>query len=119
MPVQSTAPTESAEASSPTEPPVQEPSESPAPVDTPVPGLLGSKFADKFTDGDVKTGEPNTSETLSDGTVKTLIYAYSSDKVVLELYHYKKNKLEYQIADILHPGIQEPDPHFRHENISL
>lgn len=80
--------------------PTDTPSPSPSPTSTPIPGLLGDRYAEKFTEGDVVIAEPGTSETLSDGTVKTVIYTYASDQVSLELSHYQLGKLEYQIADI-------------------
>ncbi len=57
-------------------------------------------FKDKFTDGEVKINEPNTVETLEDGTERTLIYTYASGKVAVDIYHYQKEDLEYQIADV-------------------
>lgn len=81
---------------SPTDTP--EPTEAPTP--TPIPGLLGNDFAEKFSEGDPVISEPMSQETLDDGTVKTLVYTYSSDTVVIELNHYQKGKLEYQIADL-------------------
>lgn len=76
------------------------PSPSPEPTNTPIPGLLGDRFAEKFTKGDALIAEPDSAETLSDGTIKTVIYTYSSDAVAVEISHYKLGKLEYQIADI-------------------
>lgn len=97
---QPTAPaqTQSADdtASAPTDTP--EPTQEPTP--TPIPGLLGDRFKEKFSDGAPVVEEPNTSETLPDGTVKTLIYVYRGTKSAVELYHYQKGKLEYQIADV-------------------
>ena len=75
-----------------------EPTQEPTP--TPIPGLLGDRFKEKFSDGAPVVEEPNTSETLPDGTVKTLIYVYRGTKSAVELYHYQKGKLEYQIADV-------------------
>ncbi len=83
-------------ASAPTDTP--EPTQEPTP--TPIPGLLGDRFKEKFSDGAPVVEEPNTSETLPDGTVKTLIYVYCGTKSAVELYHYQKGKLEYQIADV-------------------
>ncbi len=80
--------------------PTETPSPSPVPTSTPIPGLLGDRFAEKFTEGDPISSESSQVETLSDGTVKTIIYSYSSDTVALEIAHYKIGKLEYQIADI-------------------
>ena len=80
--------------------PTEAPTATPEPTATPIPGLLGSKFAEKFTDGEPVSSEPNTAETLEDGTVKTLLYTYGSDKVAIEVYHFQKGKLEYQFADI-------------------
>ena len=80
--------------------------DTPAPTETPnvdaIPGLLGSKYAEKFTE-EKQTQVYDTSnviETLSDGTEKALIYTYSSSKVAIDIYRYKQGKLEYQIADI-------------------
>lgn len=83
-------------ASAPTDTP--EPTQEPTP--TPIPGLLGDRFKEKFSNGASVVEEPNTSETLPDGTVKTLIYVYRGTKSAVELYHYQKGKLEYQIADV-------------------
>lgn len=80
--------------------PTAEPTEAPTPEPTPIPGLLGDKFKEKFSDGEPIVTEPNTSETLADGTVRTLIYTYAGKDVAIELYHYKKNRLEYQIAEL-------------------
>lgn len=79
-----------------TEEPTAEPAE-PA-----IPGLLGSKFKEKFKEE--KTIEVFDSDhviaTLPDGTEQALIYSYASDKTAIDIYHYQKGKLEYQIADI-------------------
>lgn len=80
--------------------PTPEPTEAPTPEPTPIPGLLGDKYREKFSEGEPVVTEPNTSETLADGTVKTLIYTYAGKSVAVELYHYKKGRLEYQIADL-------------------
>lgn len=80
--------------------PTDIPTETPEPTATPIPGLLGDKYADKFTDGEAVIAEPNTEETLADGTVKTLLYTYASNQVVVEISHYRRDKLEYQIADL-------------------
>lgn len=80
--------------------PIQNPTEAPTPAPTPIPGLLGDKYKEKFSDGAPVMTEPNTTETLEDGTEKTLIYAYAGNKVAVELYHYQKGKLEYQIAEL-------------------
>jgi Uncharacterized protein conserved in bacteria len=94
----SAAPTGTDAAPSPEETP--EPTEAPTPAPTPIPGLLGDRYREKFSDGDPIVTEPNTSETLEDGTVRTLIYAYAGKNAAFELYHYQKGKLEYQIADV-------------------
>ena len=96
-PVETSAPTETG-SSEPVETP--EPTEEPTPEPTPIPGLLGDKFKEKFSDGEPVITEPNTSETLEDGTVRTLIYAYAGQKSAFELYHYQKGKQEYQIAEL-------------------
>lgn len=93
------APTDTPEPTATPEP-TPEPTATPEPTPTPIPGLLGNKYAEKFTDGEPVTAEPNTEETLADGTLKKLIYTYASDKVVIEICHYQKGKLEYQIAEV-------------------
>ncbi len=82
------------------ETPTPELTEAPTPEPTPIPGLLGDKFKEKFSEGEPVITEPNTSETLADGTEKTLIYTYAGQKSAFELYHCQKGKQEYQIADI-------------------
>ncbi len=57
-------------------------------------------FEDKFTGGEVKIDEPNTVETLEDGTERTMIYTYASGKIAVDIYHYQKENLEYQLADV-------------------
>lgn len=102
-PVTETPPTQSAIDSDPavsSSVPTDTPTPSPSPTNTPIPGLLGDRYADRFTDGDPVSSEPSSVETLPDGTVKTIIYTYASDTVALEIAHYKIGKLEYQIADI-------------------
>lgn len=77
--------------------------ETPEPTATPIPGLLGNKFAEKFTDGEVtelQNDGTQAAETLADGTVKTFVYSYASDQVCVEVYHYRKGKLEYTVSDI-------------------
>lgn len=76
------------------------PKDTPEPTATPIPGLLGNKYAEKFGDGAPVVTEPNTQETLQDGTVRTLLYTYAGRQAAVELYHYQKGKLEYQIADV-------------------
>lgn len=79
------------------------PTETPEPTATPIPGLLGNKFAEKFTDGEpviYEADENQVGETLEDGTVRTLLYSYASDVVCVDVYHYQQGRLEYQIADI-------------------
>ena len=80
--------------------PTDTPSPSPEPTSTPVPGILGDRYAEKFTAGNPVLSEAESSETLADGTVKTVVYTYSSDTVSVEISHYQLGKLEYQIADI-------------------
>ena len=80
--------------------PEETPEPTATPEPTPIPGLLGDRFKEKFSDGETIVEEPNTSETLPDGTVKTLIYVVRGQKSAIELYHYQKGKLEYQIADV-------------------
>ena len=82
------------------ETPTPEPTEEPTPEPTPIAGLLGDKYKEKFAEGEPVISEPNTSETLEDGTVRTLIYTYAGRNAAIELYHYKKGKLEYQIAEL-------------------
>ena len=91
--------TPSAPAETPSAPDVTE-EPTPEPTATPIPGLLGDRYREKFSDGETIVEEPNTSETLEDGTVKTLIYVVRGQKSAVELYHYQKDKLEYQIADV-------------------
>ena len=76
------------------------PEPTPEPTATPIPGLLGDRYREKFSDGETIVEEPETSETLPDGTVKTLIYVVRGQKSAIELCHYQKGKLEYQIADV-------------------
>lgn len=94
--------TNAAETIAPEETPgiTPEPTEAPTPEPTPIPGLLGDKYKEKFAEGEPVMTEPNTSETLEDGTVCTLIYTYAGKNAAVELYHFKKGKLEYQIAEI-------------------
>lgn len=99
----SEAPSASADVTEPTE----APTEAPTPEPTPIPGLLGDKFKEKFSDGDPIVTEPNTSETLADGTVRTLIYTYAGKEVAIELYHYQNGKQEYQIADLYVRNIEK------------
>lgn len=89
-----------ADPNAPTLQPTDTPTPTPEPTATPIPGLLGDKYAEKFSDGAAVVAEPNTKETLEDGTAKTLLYTYASDQVVIEVSHYQKNKLEYQVADL-------------------
>lgn len=72
----------------------------PEPSATPIPGLLGDKYREKFSDGETVVEQPNTEETLPDGTVRTLIYTVRGQQSAVELYHYQSGKLEYQVADI-------------------
>lgn len=79
------------------------PTASPVPTATPIPGLLGNKYAEKFTDGEpviFEANEDQTADTLDDGTVRKLLYSYASDVLCVEVYHYQEGRLEYQIADI-------------------
>ena len=87
---------ETAEAQQPT----SDPTEAPTPEPTPMPGLLGDKYKEKFSEGEPIVAEPNTSETLADGTVRTLIYRYAGQKIAIELYRYRNAKQEYQIAEV-------------------
>ncbi len=75
-----------------------DPNETPVPI----PGLLGSKYAEKFSDKPKEQTyeRSEVSETLDDGTERSLIYTYSGRQAAVDIYHYKKGKLEYQIADI-------------------
>ena len=99
-PVETTVPDHTETAASEPGEPTPEPTPELTPEPTPIPGLLGDKFKEKFSEGEPVVTEPNTSETLADGTEKTLIYTYAGQKVAVELYHYQKGKLEYQIADL-------------------
>lgn len=80
--------------------PTLEPTEVPTPAPTPIPGLLGDKYKEKFADGQPFSTEPNTSETLADGTERTLIYTYAGKNAAFEIYRCKKGKVTYQIADV-------------------
>ena len=74
-----------------------------APASTPAPVIpLDSKFPEKYSDTpSVQTyDKSNVVETLSDGTQKALIYSYSGKNAAVDINHYKKGKLEYQLADI-------------------
>ena len=72
----------------------------PAPTAIPIP--LNQKFPDRFseTPSVQSYDQSNVVETLSDGTKKSLIYSYSGRNASVTIYHYKKGKLEYQLADI-------------------
>ena len=96
-PIETAAPSD-AQTAAPVETP--EPTEAPTPEPTPILGLLGDKYREKFSEGEPVITEPNTSETLADGTVRTLIYTYAGQKSAFELYHYQKGKQEYQIAEL-------------------
>ena len=67
-----------------------------------IPGLLGNKYAEKFADPPVEHvyDRSNVLETLADGTEKSLIYSYCGRNAAVDVYYYRKGKLEYQIADI-------------------
>ena len=95
-PTDTPEPTETPEDAEPT----PEPTDTPEPTATPIPGLLGDQYREKFSDGKPVVSEPNTKETLEDGTEKKLIYVYAGRQAAVELYHYQKGKLEYQIADV-------------------
>ena len=88
------------DASPDSELPTMEPTEAPTPEPTQIPGLLKDKYREKFSEGEPVVTESNTEETLADGTVRTLIYTYSGEKVAIELYHCKKGSQEYQIAEL-------------------
>ena len=74
--------------------------ETPAPSATPIP--ISAKFADKYSEIPVEQvfDLSNVVETENDGTEKALIYSYSGKNAAVDIYHYKKGKLEYQVADI-------------------
>ena len=63
---------------------------------------LSEKFPEKFRETPVEEsfGNDNVIETLPDGTEKALIYTYSGVDAAVDIYHYQKRKLEYQVADI-------------------
>ena len=63
---------------------------------------LESKFPEKYSDTPSVQSydKSNIVETLSDGTQKALIYSYIGKNAAVDIYHYKKGKLEYQLADI-------------------
>lgn len=85
-----------------------DPSESASPEPTETPdaaqgeGLLRGKYAEKFSDPPVEQtyDKKNVIETFSDGTEKALIYTYYGKNAAVEIYHYQKGKLEYQLAEI-------------------
>lgn len=70
------------------------------PEPTQIPGLLGNRYSEKFSEGETVVEEPYTTETLSDGTERKLIYVVRGQQSAVELYHYQLGKLEYQIADV-------------------
>lgn len=72
----------------------------PAPTEVPVP--LSEKFPEKIsaTPHAQVFAADNIVETLPDGTKKALIYSYSGMNAAVDIYHYQKGKLEYQLADI-------------------
>ena len=80
--------------------PTLEPTEEPTPEPTPIPGLLGNKYKEKFADGQPFSTEPNTSETLADGTTRTLIYTFAGKNAAFELYQCTNGKIKYQVADV-------------------
>lgn len=63
---------------------------------------MESKFPEKFSDPPTEHSydKSNVVETLADGTEKALIYTYSGRNAAVDIYHYQKGKLEYQLADI-------------------
>ena len=73
----------------------------PAPTQAPV-VPLSEKFPEKFsgTPTEESFDKTNIVETLADGTEKALIYTYSGKNAAVDIYHYQKKKLEYQVADI-------------------
>ena len=77
--------------------PTLEPTEEPTPEPTPIPGLLGNKYKEKFADGQPFSTEPNTSETLADGTTRTLIYTFAGKNAAFELYQCTNGKIKYQM----------------------
>lgn len=80
--------------------PTEEPTATPEPTPTPIPGILGNRFAEKFSEDQPVETRPNTKETLADGTVRKLLYTYAGNQSAVEVYHYQKGKLEYQIAEV-------------------
>ncbi len=64
--------------------------------------LLRGKYADKFADPPIEQvfDTSNVVERLPDDGKKSLIYAYYGRNAAIEIYYYKKHKLEYQFADI-------------------
>lgn len=89
------------------------------PAPTEIPGLLGSKYADKFSaEPTEQVYAPNElSETLADGTEKSRVYSYASQSVAIDVDHYqirsKYGLLEYQIADIYIRDINSFKTHYR------
>ena len=76
------------------------PAASPTAAATPVP--LEQKFPEKFSDPPVVQSfdKTNVIRTLADGTEVALLYSYSGKNAAVDVYHYQKGKLEYQLADI-------------------
>ena len=74
----------------------------PTPEPTPEPIPLSEKFPEKFSDtpNEQSFDKDNVVGTLPDGTKKALIYTYSGIDAAVDIYHYQKGKLEYQVADI-------------------
>lgn len=125
VPTDTPAPTDAEPTSSETEgsePPASAPVETAAP-DTPapteIPGLLGSKYADKFTEEPTEQtfDASEVVETLADGTEKMRVYSYASSMVAVDIYRYsvktKYGKLEYQFADIYIRDISCFTTHYR------
>ena len=85
----------------PTDDTQKAPETTPEPTQEPV-KPLSEKFPEKFSDTPTEQAydKSNVVETLSDGTEKALIYTYSGKNAAVDIYHYQKKKLEYQVADI-------------------
>ena len=89
------------------------------PAPTEIPGLLGSKYADKFTDGPTaQEYDPSeVIETAADGTEKSRVYSYASSNVAVDIYRYriktKYGTLEYQFADLYIRDISSFRTHYR------
>ncbi|MBR4905650.1 MAG: phosphodiester glycosidase family protein [Clostridia bacterium] len=83
------------------EPTDDEPESTPEPTQKPSVSL-SEKFPEKFSESPTEESfdKSNVVETLPDGTEKALVYTYSGKNAAVDIYHYQKKKLEYQVADV-------------------